>query len=375
MKDVGRKRKLHKWAYPTIEVWNLPKSSCLPPNKAVIADREQKDMSCLVEDKKSTLIRPLISKTTLSSKDEAKELNQIVALRIQHVEKVQNCQTAEKSAEEPAPQVQEVHEIEDRDPASNSVDKSAAEQVQEIPEGKMIIARVYHYFKNEYEILKAFTGNHWKMNPLANYLQRTAEATGVSAQAVTMIVEDKKNSVESEHVAVQEEGDEKEPEVDSNDEGRSSPLTFDMSAGGIKIKVEHIDEKESQLDCANESEALKPVRRRATGSSVRSKPSDEEQLPFPSPIQLRVHGVMETEYKIESADDECPPTIEDDPLETGDSVDHENVAATFIKIKEESDDDTEMLTMEQSINIMICDALQTSVATVHVKAEPSSPAD
>ncbi|CAB3262380.1 unnamed protein product [Arctia plantaginis] len=372
MKDVGRKRKLHKWAYPTIEVWNLPKSSCLPPNKAVIADREQKDMSCLVEDKKSTLIRPLISKTTLSSKDEAKELNQIVALRIQHVEKVQNCQTAEKSAEEPAPQVQE---IEDRDPASNSVDKSAAEQVQEIPEGKMIIARVYHYFKNEYEILKAFTGNHWKMNPLANYLQRTAEATGVSAQAVTMIVEDKKNSVESEHVAVQEEGDEKEPEVDSNDEGRSSPLTFDMSAGGIKIKVEHIDEKESQLDCANESEALKPVRRRATGSSVRSKPSDEEQLPFPSPIQLRVHGVMETEYKIESADDECPPTIEDDPLETGDSVDHENVAATFIKIKEESDDDTEMLTMEQSINIMICDALQTSVATVHVKAEPSSPAD
>ncbi|CAB3261106.1 unnamed protein product [Arctia plantaginis] len=239
-------------------------------------------------------------------------------------------------------------QVRDCQTAGQSANKPETQLVHEIPEGKMIIARVYHYFKNEYDILKAFTGNHWEMNPLANYLQRTAEATGISEQAVTMIVEDKKYSAGSEHMPVQEKGDEKEPEVDSNDEG---------------------------LDCATDSEELKPVRRRATSSSVRRKPSDEEQLPFPSPIQLRVHGVMETEYKTESADDECPPTLGDDPLGIGDSFDHENVPATITKIKEESSDEIEMLDMEQSINIMICDALQTTVATVHVKAEPSSPAD
>lgn len=63
---------------------------CLPPNKAVMADRGFKDLSRLLEVKKCTLIRPpSVSKSTPSTKDEVKLSKQIAALRI-HVERVIN---------------------------------------------------------------------------------------------------------------------------------------------------------------------------------------------------------------------------------------------------------------------------------------------
>lgn len=62
----------------------------LPPNKAVMADRGFKDLSCLLEAKRCTLIRPpSVSKSTPSTKDEVKLSKCIAALRI-HVERVIN---------------------------------------------------------------------------------------------------------------------------------------------------------------------------------------------------------------------------------------------------------------------------------------------
>lgn len=62
----------------------------LPPNKTVMTDRGFKDLSCLLEAKKCTLIRPpSVSKSTLSTKNEVKLSKQIAALRI-HVEQVKN---------------------------------------------------------------------------------------------------------------------------------------------------------------------------------------------------------------------------------------------------------------------------------------------
>ncbi|KAF9411551.1 hypothetical protein HW555_009699 [Spodoptera exigua] len=62
----------------------------LPPNKAVMADRGFKDLSCLLEAKRCTLIRPpSVSKSTPSTKNEVKLSKRIAALRI-HVERVIN---------------------------------------------------------------------------------------------------------------------------------------------------------------------------------------------------------------------------------------------------------------------------------------------
>ncbi|KAF9407357.1 hypothetical protein HW555_012598 [Spodoptera exigua] len=61
--------------------------NALPPNKAVMADRGFKDLSCLLEAKRCTLIRPpSVSKSTPSTKNEVKLSKRIAALRI-HVER------------------------------------------------------------------------------------------------------------------------------------------------------------------------------------------------------------------------------------------------------------------------------------------------
>ncbi|XP_072943802.1 uncharacterized protein [Epargyreus clarus] len=63
---------------------------CLPPNKAVMADRGFKNISHLLEAKKCTLVRPpTVSKFSASSKEEVRVSKQIAALRI-HVERVIN---------------------------------------------------------------------------------------------------------------------------------------------------------------------------------------------------------------------------------------------------------------------------------------------
>ncbi|CAG4961098.1 unnamed protein product [Colias eurytheme] len=55
----------------------------LPPNKAVMADRGFKDLSCLLEAKRCSLIRPpSVSKSTPSTKNEVKLSKRIAALRI-----------------------------------------------------------------------------------------------------------------------------------------------------------------------------------------------------------------------------------------------------------------------------------------------------
>ncbi|CAG4906830.1 unnamed protein product [Colias eurytheme] len=60
----------------------------LPPNKAVMAERGFKDLSCLPEAKRCTLIRPpSVSKSTPSTKNEVELSKRIAALRI-HVERV-----------------------------------------------------------------------------------------------------------------------------------------------------------------------------------------------------------------------------------------------------------------------------------------------
>ncbi|KAF9407236.1 hypothetical protein HW555_012670 [Spodoptera exigua] len=62
--------------------------NALPPNKAVMADRGFKDLSCLLEAKRCTLIRPpSVSKSTPSTKNEVKLSKRIAALRI-HVERI-----------------------------------------------------------------------------------------------------------------------------------------------------------------------------------------------------------------------------------------------------------------------------------------------
>ncbi|KAL0811979.1 hypothetical protein ABMA28_009377 [Loxostege sticticalis] len=62
---------------------------CLPPNQAVMADRGFKDLSCSLEAKRCTLIRPpSVSKSSPSTRDgQVKLSKQIAALRI-HIERV-----------------------------------------------------------------------------------------------------------------------------------------------------------------------------------------------------------------------------------------------------------------------------------------------
>ncbi|XP_037876446.1 uncharacterized protein LOC105841410 [Bombyx mori] len=59
-------------------------------------------------------------------------------------------------------------------------------------EGRAIIARVYHFLREEYNFMKANNMDNCDLSPLANIRKRTAEATGISERTVTAILKEEK---------------------------------------------------------------------------------------------------------------------------------------------------------------------------------------
>ncbi|KAJ0181358.1 hypothetical protein K1T71_003443 [Dendrolimus kikuchii] len=55
---------------------------------------------------------------------------------------------------------------------------------------RAIIAKVFHYLKEEYYFMKLNNSDKCDLTPLANILRRTAEATGVSERTVTRILKE-----------------------------------------------------------------------------------------------------------------------------------------------------------------------------------------
>ncbi|CAB3262362.1 unnamed protein product [Arctia plantaginis] len=224
-----------------------------------------------------------------------------------------------------------------------------------------IIANVYHYLNEEYEWLKRQSGALYDVSALSDIPARTAAAAGVSRHSVARALRHHRTraAVRADHtygkgiastnttrtkskmagfsVRMRTKGGtqshtlKKKQENDGNDGERVRPSKKRTTKSSNRNKprdMEQLLSKNRQSKGSvpsrkrptnkevHDGENMGPPKRRSTRISIRSKPCEEEQLPFPSPIQLRVHGVMETEYKTEPADDECPPAIGDDPLET-----------------------------------------------------------
>ncbi|XP_069364616.1 uncharacterized protein [Maniola hyperantus] len=59
-------------------------------------------------------------------------------------------------------------------------------------EGRAIIAKVFHFYQEEYKFLKASNSDKCDLSPLASLLKRTAEATGVSESTVSRILKEEK---------------------------------------------------------------------------------------------------------------------------------------------------------------------------------------
>lgn len=64
------------------------------------------------------------------------------------------------------------------------------DEVMEQDSSRAIIARVYNYLQTEYDYMKALVGDICDVSPLADILKRTAEATGVTEDTITQIVEE-----------------------------------------------------------------------------------------------------------------------------------------------------------------------------------------
>ncbi|CAB3261080.1 unnamed protein product [Arctia plantaginis] len=71
-------------------------------------------------------------------------------------------------------------------PGQNSIIKKKCDTAM------VIIANVYHYLQTEFDNLKSFISSSYDLSSLSNILKRTAEATGVSEQTVTSILEERK---------------------------------------------------------------------------------------------------------------------------------------------------------------------------------------
>ncbi|CAB3261069.1 unnamed protein product [Arctia plantaginis] len=224
-----------------------------------------------------------------------------------------------------------------------------------------IIANVYHYLNEEYEWLKRQSGALYDVSALSDIPARTAAAAGVSRHSLARALRHHRTraAVRADHtygkeiartnttrtkskmasfsVRMRRKGGtqshtlKKNQENDGNDGKRVRPSKKRTTKSSNRNKPRDMEQllsknrqskgsvpsrKRPTNEEVHDGENMGPPKRRSTRISVRSKPCEEEQLPFPSPIQLRVHGVMETEYKTEPTDDECPPAIGDDPLET-----------------------------------------------------------
>ncbi|CAB3262363.1 unnamed protein product [Arctia plantaginis] len=82
-------------------------------------------------------------------------------------------------------------------------DRDWSDRPIHLPPANEIITSVYHYLQTEYEYLKSYIGSNCDLTPLGNILNRTAEATGVSAQTVTSLLENGKRALGSTHNTVQ----------------------------------------------------------------------------------------------------------------------------------------------------------------------------
>ncbi|CAH2258415.1 uncharacterized protein LOC120632142 [Pararge aegeria] len=60
-------------------------------------------------------------------------------------------------------------------------------------ESREMIAKVYHFLKEEYAFMAAYNNDKCDLTPLRNIRQRTADATGVSTGTVTRILKQEKN--------------------------------------------------------------------------------------------------------------------------------------------------------------------------------------
>ncbi|XP_072935183.1 uncharacterized protein [Epargyreus clarus] len=59
-------------------------------------------------------------------------------------------------------------------------------------EGRAMIARVFHFLRDEYDFMKTHNVENSDLSPLANIRRRTAEATGVSERTVSRILKEEK---------------------------------------------------------------------------------------------------------------------------------------------------------------------------------------
>ncbi|KAL0859197.1 hypothetical protein ABMA27_011015 [Loxostege sticticalis] len=60
-------------------------------------------------------------------------------------------------------------------------------------EGREIIAKVFHFLRQEYQFMKTHNYDNCDLSPLANITRRTAEATGVGEKLVSTILKEERN--------------------------------------------------------------------------------------------------------------------------------------------------------------------------------------
>ncbi|CAB3262366.1 unnamed protein product [Arctia plantaginis] len=114
----------------------------------------------------------------------------------------------------------------------------------------------------------------------------------------------------------------------TEDQHEDSEMEDDAEIGTLKLEFHEDGYQIDAVGTRNMLEISPTLCQESSGHLILPGTHDEVKLEpdivnyqgIPSPIQLRLHGVMKTEYKTEPADDECPPTLGHHTLETESSL-------------------------------------------------------
>ncbi|CAB3262361.1 unnamed protein product [Arctia plantaginis] len=222
----------------------------------------------------------------------------------------------------------------------------------QLPEAKEIITSVYRYLQTEYEYLKSKIDSNCDLTPLGNILKRTAEATGVSEQTVTSLLEKGKRPLESTQKTVQrkraksssyfedddvspveeESSSEEKSEGHHSDDGQKAQSSPALATGKVEVEDNDEDHRDAVMEkfrvdievtsCETESAVLNLLS--TTHSDVTDEPVDYHQQTS-SAVQHLLSS-EQSEINEESSDIEswqstsavthAPPDAVPDPLKT-----------------------------------------------------------